>query len=257
MYNNLLTRPSETKPQKVQENYSQTLKNSWKREWQSNDFRIKFLLVVSIFIIGSSQLASYLNNIQKRPGVVLNDIVLNVLPPVDASIPIFTLLYGMLIYMIIKTIKDAPLFLLLFTTFVIETIFRMTTIALVPLDAPVGLINLTDPLTQAVVYVSNQPITKDLFFSGHTATLVMVWIFLQDKRDKILGGITCILLAFLLLLQHVHYTADVLAAFAFTVSAYQLAKILVQLKWPFTVLILLGFLALLLSICTYAATFAH
>jgi hypothetical protein len=163
-------------------------------------------------------------------GIVLIDAVLTFIPPIDVSYLIFGIIYGMLVYMLVRTLKNAQLFLLFAITFVIETVLRMSTIYFVPLNPPLGLINLSDPLTEALVYSTNQPITKDLFFSGHTSTMVMIWIFLQKPTEKLIGGISCICLAILLLVQHIHYTADVLGAFVFTYASYLIAKKLITQK---------------------------
>ncbi|HEX3079850.1 MAG TPA: phosphatase PAP2-related protein, partial [Puia sp.] len=66
-------------------------------------------------------------------------------------------------------------------------------------------------------------ITHDLFFSGHTTTVFLIFLCLKKKRDRIYALIASILLGIFLLGQHVHYTIDVLAAPIFTYVAYRLA----------------------------------
>ncbi len=255
MDNELLTKPPKTDPHFSDQSYLQTLCSSWKNAWIAVDFRVKLILALGIFLAGALQFPTYLRNIQLRKGVMLQDIILDALPAIDVSVPIFTLLYGTLVYMLIKTLKNASLFLLFAMTFVFETVLRMLTIALVPLDPPLSLVELKDPLTEAVVYASNQAITKDLFFSGHTATMVMVWIFLRGKTDKIIGAVACLSLALLLLVQHVHYSADVLAAFAFTFGSYQLANYVYRLPWTWAAGILLAFGAILQIVFVYGKSF--
>jgi hypothetical protein len=67
-------------------------------------------------------------------------------------------------------------------------------------------------------------ITKDLFFSGHTATMVFVCFFLPSGSErKVAIGLSLILVT-LLLVQHVHYSMDILAAPLFTLAAIWLVK---------------------------------
>lgn len=86
----------------------------------------------------------------------------------------------------------------------------MLTILMVPLAAPAGLVELVDPLTG--VFYGHTVITKDLFYSGHTASLLTMYFCLPKKSDRMLVLIATLIVGCLLLVQHVHYTIDVLAA---------------------------------------------
>lgn len=227
MNNELVKNNTKKEQTQIATTYLAELQYSWSSAWQTEGFAIKLGATIATFIVGALQFPTYLNHIQHRKGIVLDDIILNYIPATDVSYLIFGIIYGLLVYMLIRTLKNAQLFLLFAITFMIETVLRMMSIYFVPLDAPLGLINLSDPLTEALVYSTNQPITKDLFFSGHTSTMIMIWIFLQKPLEKKVGAIACLTLAFLLLLQHIHYTADVVAAFIFTYLSYLLAKILI------------------------------
>jgi hypothetical protein len=107
---------------------------------------------------------------------------------------------------------------------VLVCIARFITIILVPLDPPTGLIPLTDPLTG--VFYGNALIIKDLFFSGHTATLTLVFLCLRKRNDKIIAFCAVVAVAVLLLVQHIHYTIDILAAPFITYACYRLARYL-------------------------------
>lgn len=108
------------------------------------------------------------------------------------------------------------------------TLSRIITIYLVPLDPPPGLIVLKDPLTSITYGGLYLFISKDLFFSGHTANLFMFYLRLQKKRDKQFALFATIAVGSLLLVQHVHYTVDVIVAFIFTYGLAVLAK-----RWSF------------------------
>lgn len=245
MNNTIVENNTKKEQPQISTSYLTQLRHSWKSAWQTTGFALKLAASIATFVIGAIQFPTYLNHIQHRVGMVLSDAVLTFIPPIDVSYLIFGIIYGMLVYMLVRTLKNAHLFLLFAITFVIETVLRMSTIYFVPLDPPLGLINLSDPLTEALVYSTNQPITKDLFFSGHTSTMVMIWIFLQKPTEKLIGGISCICLAILLLVQHIHYTADVLAAFVFTYLSYLIAKKLITQKAIIVVVVMLVAAAIL------------
>jgi hypothetical protein len=83
---------------------------------------------------------------------------------------------------------------------------------------------LHDPLAEFFIYGENMPITKDLFFSGHTATMVFVCFFLPTTRERVIAITLSLLLVSLLLIQHVHYSLDVAAAPLFTLAAIWIVK---------------------------------
>src|SRR5690349_14444397 len=106
----------------------------------------------------------------------------------------------------------------------------MLTITLVPLDPPVGIIHLKDPLTSLTYGGRQLFITKDLFFSGHTSNLFMIYLCLQKKRDKQFALLATIVIATLVLVQHIHYSIDVIVAFIFTYALVKSSEKLSFLK---------------------------
>ena len=114
--------------------------------------------------------------------------------------------------------------LLMLMSFTLLCLARMVSIVMVPLDPPDGLIKLNDPLTSLIYGGKDKFITKDLFFSGHTATMVFVCYFLPTKQERRIAlGLSLVLVA-LLLIQHVHYSLDVAAAPFFTLAAIWIVK---------------------------------
>ena len=93
---------------------------------------------------------------------------------------------------------------------------------LVPLEPPIGIIPLTDPIIENLFY-GGQVLQKDLFFSGHTANIVLIGLLTDDLRmRKLLFFIACIV-GFLLMWQRVHYSFDVFAAPFFAYLTYKLS----------------------------------
>jgi membrane-associated phospholipid phosphatase len=94
------------------------------------------------------------------------------------------------------------------------------------LNAQKGLIILVDPLSN--IFYGNTFITKDLFYSGHTSTAFLMFLCLQKKPDKIFAVIATFMIGTLLLVQHVHYTVDVLAAPLFAFFSWYISNKIVR-----------------------------
>ncbi|MDH3251922.1 MAG: sphingomyelin synthase family protein, partial [Ignavibacteria bacterium] len=99
---------------------------------------------------------------------------------------------------------------------------RMCAMYVLPLDPPEGMIILRDPVVE--VFGPGAVLTRDLFFSGHTGTLFILFLTARMTALRLLFGIATLTVAVLLLWQHVHYTVDVLAAPFFTLPAFLLAQ---------------------------------
>jgi hypothetical protein len=80
---------------------------------------------------------------------------------------------------------------------------------------------LNDPFVDFVGYGKNI-ITKDLFFSGHTSTLFLLFLIARKRALKIFFLAITLAVAMFLLKQHVHYTIDVLAAPVFAWISYRI-----------------------------------
>jgi len=199
-----------------------TLKNNWKQTWNSSILRAQIIvgsiLLVAIFLM----LPAFFNLIQNRDGYVINDLVLASIPSHNVSWAIFGIIWGVGLYALWKGIEKPTIYITYLWTLIFVTMLRVLTISLIALDPPKGLIALTDPLTG--VFYGESNITKDLFFSGHTSILFLTFLCLEKKTDKIITGVATIVVAGLLLVQHVHYTIDVVAAPIIVYPVHRLVK---------------------------------
>lgn len=203
-----------------------SIREAWGEAWQESSFKLSFLLAMLTFSVFPWKAATYFQWIQRREGIILNDFILEFIPPKNVSYPIFSIIYCTVIYLIVRLLATPKTFVWFAWAFNLETIFRFVTIYLVALNPPVGIVDLHDPVATLFIYGENMLITKDLFFSGHTATMVFACYFLPLKKEKITAIILTVILVVLLLIQHVHYTIDIIMAPLFTLLAIRIIK-----KW--------------------------
>jgi hypothetical protein len=182
----------------------------WAKAWDTPFKRRRIVIGTLLMLAGVFILPSFFGYIEKRQGILLNDWILAIIPPHNVSIFIFVIIWSMIILLLVRAIYSPSIYINYSWTLIFVFIARLICIALVPLAPPVGLIPLTDPLTG--VFYGNVLITKDLFFSGHTATLCLIALCLEKRNDKIIACAATVSVAFLLLVQHIHYSIDVAAA---------------------------------------------
>jgi hypothetical protein len=198
----------------------------FRETFRNNKFKIEFFITITLLVLILVTLSNFLNFIERRNGVILNDPVLNLFDPVDLTWLTFGLIYVSLIAAIIFFSKKPQLLLLAFQSYILMIILRMIAMHLVSLNPPEKMIPLNDPLVE--FFGTGQLLTKDLFFSGHTATLFLLFLLADLKSLKIFFLISTITLAISVLLQHVHYSIDVLAAPFFAYGSFKLIEKLRQ-----------------------------
>jgi len=199
------------------------IKQLWQNAYNTRASRLKLLSATIVIGLIINLLPSFFKHIENRTdGVVLNDWILAHLPSYDLSVPIFILIWSMGLLMMWRGLYNPKVCISYIWTLNLVCIARFVTISLVKLNPPVGLVPLIDPSTS--VFYGHTFITKDLFFSGHTATMVLVYLHLQKRTDKIIALIAALLLVIMLLIQHIHYTIDVLAAPVIVYGCWRLAK---------------------------------
>lgn len=198
----------------------------FRETFRNNKSKIEFFITITLLVLILVTLSNFLNFIERRNGVILNDPVLNLFDPVDLTWLTFGLMYVSLIAAIIFFSKKPQLLLLAFQSYILMIILRMIAMHLVSLNPPEKMIPLNDPLVE--FFGTGQLLTKDLFFSGHTATLFLLFLLADLKSLKIFFLISTITLAISVLLQHVHYSIDVLAAPFFAYGSFKLIEKLRQ-----------------------------
>jgi len=198
------------------------IKMIWKNAWGSSAYKKKLMGGLIPTIIVLALFPVFFQYIEKRDGIVLNDFVLNTLPVMNVSVITFALIWftaGLTVY---RCYQSPQLTVQFIWGFLFLCLARIITISIVPFNPPAHLIPLMDPLSNK--FYGGTYITKDLFFSGHTSTQFLMFLCLSKKFDKTIALTNSILVGILVLIQHVHYTVDVLAAFPLTYIIYRLSK---------------------------------
>jgi PAP2 superfamily C-terminal len=201
-------------------NYITTTLNAWKVALKDKLFGIKLLVVPGLFFIYSAITQQLGNYIEMRKGIHLDDKLLTLFPRFDFSAPIFFLLYVSLFVFIITHLHKPKIILRLIEMHFLVAIIRQLCILLVPLDPPTGIIVLKDVLLENTFYPHHTPLTKDLFFSGHVASICIYFLCTYKKYLKICFGCAALLMSFMILSMRVHYTYDVYGAVFFTSVIY-------------------------------------
>ncbi len=155
-------------------------------------------------------LSHFLIFVESRNGVMLDDPLLNLFKPVNLTWLTFSLIYLSLVLAVADLAKEPERLMIAIQSYILMIAVRIAAMYVMPLDPPQNTIILSDPFVQ--LFGTGKALTKDLFFSGHTATVFLLYLVTDKKKLKALFLAFTIMVGVSVLLQHVHYTADVLIA---------------------------------------------
>lgn len=194
---------------------------SWANAWKIPSFKWKFWFGMLIFTGILVALPFFFDAIEDRNGYQMTDFIVQWIPARNVSTAVFFLIWSCCLILVIRIYRDPMMLLVMLWSYNGVTLLRMACIGLISLNPPLGLLPLADPITN--LFYGEHYITHDLFFSGHTTTVFLIFLCLKKKSDRLYALFASILLGILLLVQHVHYTVDVVAAPVFTYAVYWLA----------------------------------
>ena len=192
----------------------------YKKHFKNKDFIINVLagvfLLVASMIIGAYA-GHYATESASNP---VTDIILNNVPVFDVD-GIF--LYGPLIFwlfvtfLFLKEPKRIPFILKSVALFVLIRSLFVTLTHIGPFPDQ-SIIHGPQNFFESLMFGG------DLFFSGHTGLpFLLALIFAKDKRLLVLFTAIAIFFGIVVLLGHLHYSIDVLAAFFITYTIYHIA----------------------------------
>jgi len=201
-----------------------TAAERWPALWAQRYFRWRLGLVLLLLLGLLPLVPGFYHFIQARPGRLLPDPLGALLPVRDVSAPTFTLIYGSIVATLWYVLPRPRRLLHALWAYYILQLFRMLTLWLLPLDPPTELVLLHDPVVDLLFQSTTEaPIVRDLFFSGHTATMMLLWLLVQSRWLRLTLLLATLAVGTLVLVQRVHYSYDVLAAPLFAWLAYWLA----------------------------------
>ena len=195
--------------------------NKHKLLWAKKEFI--WATMSSLFLFGLSLVAAYYSNYYTTlvAGASVRDVILDNLPPMNmnfvftdgALIFLLTILAVIIFYKpasIPFVIKASALFIIIRSIFITLTHF-----------GPPNEMSYIDPGSLLYKFSSGD----DLFFSGHTGfPFLMALIFWDNKYLRYLLLSVTLIAAVAVLLGHLHYSIDVLAAPFITFGIFTIAK---------------------------------
>ena len=199
--------------------------NEWQQAFSQPAFIFLLVFASCTLVLLFSFLPHFFHFIQGRQGITINDPFLSQLPnaPFNLSYIILPLTY-LPAFLSVGWIARYPyLFLRGLIAYNLLLATRFVCLYLTPFEPPTGMVILHD-----VLAYGHHIITKDLFFSGHTASLVLCFLLVKNKSLRIFLACVITLLVALLLLQKIHYTIDFVIAPFISYGCYQLAELIME-----------------------------
>lgn len=193
---------------------------NWKIAFSNYHFRNRFFISVILLFIVLTVFAALLAYIETRQGHTFYDPILNFIKPRDVSDFIFFVTYSAAIVGLVYAFLSPYKFLHLIQMYGALTLLRVVTLFFIPLDPPTSIIPLRDTFLNHTFYAGSEHL-KDLFFSGHAATLFLFYFFTTNRVLKYAFLAAAIAVSIGVIVQHVHYSYDVIAAPIFAYIAYR------------------------------------
>ncbi len=201
--------------------------DAWKSLQNKPTYALVFLVGLVLFLSSLQLTIQYVPTFETREGIVPFDPFMTYLPAIDVSFYIFFLLYGSILLGAYYFLQDPKMILTFAFSFAFMYYIRALCITLVPLNEPTLLIPLSDPLIEKLgIYQTF--IKRDLFFSGHFASVFIPYLILRKTRFNWLLLFASMSVGILVMLQHIHYSYDVFGAIIFTYLSVFLSEKLVN-----------------------------
>jgi len=200
-----------------------TATQAWKGAMNNRQFRWQFIITLLVLSTFTFIFKHFFDYIESRSGTQLGDFLLDNIPAYNVSWGVFFILYSAIVIGMYTHRAHPKTVLIILQTYIIVTFVRMVTITLLPLEPPVGYLPLREPVVQFFTN-GGKIISKDLFFSGHVSTVLSVYLGTHLPKTKSVLFVCVVAMCVLLLVQHVHYTVDVIAALPATWLVYKFCK---------------------------------
>jgi hypothetical protein len=193
-----------------------TIRNAWRDPALRTELAVTGALLIPILFA----LTHFLDAVERRPGVTLPDPVLALFPAVNLTWLTFLIIYAGIIGGLVVLVQNPRRLILVLQGYAVMALFRMAAMYLTPLEPPPGIIELRDPFVE--FFGGGKTLTRDLFFSGHTSTTFLLFLMIPGRRLRVTYACATLLVGLCVVVQHVHYTVDVVAAPFFAYGAYSM-----------------------------------
>ncbi len=202
--------------------FKSSLKN-WSLAWSNKAFRTTIILeCIALLLLLLCTITFYRWLEVQKEGVIPDDVLLKYIPAMDVSLPIAVLEASVFMLCIVRAATNPNLAITILFALALQFTFRLVTIDLTRFLPPPGLIELKDPFGSMAFH--SRYITRDLFYSGHTSSQFIFYLCARKKYDRYYMLFTTVTIGIMVLLQHVHYTIDVISAPFFAFACYILSK---------------------------------
>lgn len=192
---------------------------TWKNVRSDRQLLVRFAVATIGLAVALVAYTQFLTRIEQRQGVAFLDPLHVLFAPVDLTWVTFSMVYGAVLGAGIVLLREPLALLWAMQAYTMHALLRMMMMWALPLDPPVTMIPLIDPVVSAVTS-GGAPLTRDLFYSGHVGTLVVLSMVVPQRWARRALAILTTLVGIAVILQHVHYTVDVLVApFVATIAA--------------------------------------
>lgn len=192
---------------------------TWKNVRSDRQLLLRFGVAAIGLAVALLAYTQFLTRIEQRQGVAFLDPLHVLFAPVDLTWVTFSMVYGAVLGAGIVLLREPLALLWAMQAYTMHALLRMTMMWALPLDPPITMIPLIDPVVSAVTS-GGAPLTRDLFYSGHVGTLVVLSMVAPQRWARRTMATLTALVGIAVILQHVHYTVDVLVApFVATIAA--------------------------------------
>lgn len=196
---------------------------TWKNVRSDRQLLLRFAVAVTGLAVALVAYTHFLTRIEQRQGVAFLDPLHVLFTPVDLTWVTFSMVYGAVLGASVLVMREPLALLWAMQAYTMHTLLRMMMMWALPLDPPITMIPLIDPVVSAVTS-GGAPLTRDLFYSGHVGTLVVLSVVVPEQWARRTLLVLAALVGVAVLLQHVHYTVDVLVAPIVAATAARLTR---------------------------------
>lgn len=197
---------------------------TWNNVRSDRQLLTRFAVAVIGLAVALAAYTQFLTRIEQRQGVAFLDPLHALFAPVELTWVTFSMIYGAVLGAAVLLRREPMALLWAMQAYTMHTLLRMMMMWALPLDPPLTMIPLIDPVVSAFTS-GGAPLTRDLFYSGHVGTLVVLSVVVPQPWARRTLAALAALVGIAVILQHVHYTVDVLVAPFVAAAAARVTRI--------------------------------